>query len=264
MGSKLGSYLSIFLIRGPAMTLGSLIAKARKDAALSVDDVAAATNLRAAIINEIEKDNFSQCGGQTYARGHVRIIAKTLSADEREFLRIFDEEQGVEKRTMRDLLTENSVMQAPDGSRRISFKTLLIISVASLGIAGIAQIVITNSSSIDLAEPTVSASPTRSGSATPSNSGEPSPESSISTGTGVSVIITAIRAKSWLFVSDSAGRTLFSGQVLKGSTKTFTTDTRLDLKVGNAGGIDIEVNGKKRDAIGVDGEVVSLSYGADS
>ena len=235
------------------MTLGSLIAKARKDAALSVDDVAAATNLRAILINEIEKDNFSQCGGQTYARGHVRIIAKTLHADEREFLRIFDEEQGVEKRTMRDLLTENSVMQAPDGSRRISFKTLLIISIASLGIA---QVVIPKSSSIDVAEPTVSA--------IPSNSAEPSPESSISTGTGVSVIITAIRAKSWLFVSDSAGRTLFSGQVLKGSTKTFTTDIRLDLKVGNAGGVDIEVNGKKRDAIGVDGEVVSLSYGADS
>ena len=238
------------------MTLGSLIAKARKDAALSVDDVAAATNLRATLINEIEKDNFSQCGGQTYARGHLRIIAKTLHADEKEFLRIFDEEQGVEKRTMRDLLTENSVMQAPDGSRRISFKTLLIISVASLGIAGIAQIVITNSSIIDVAEPTVSASP--------SNSAEPSPESSSSTGTGVSVIITAIRAKSWLFVSDSAGRTLFSGQISTGSTKTFTTDTRLDLKVGNAGGVDIEVNGKKRDAIGVDGEVVSLSYGADS
>ena len=246
------------------MTLGSLIAKARKDAALSVDDVAAATNLRATLIREMEKDDFSHCGGQTYARGHVRNIAHTLNADVKEFLRIFDEEQGVEKRTMRDLLTDNSVMQAPDGSRRISFKTLLIISVVSLGIAGIAQIVFTNSSSVDQAGPTVSASPTLSGSATPSNSGEPSPESSISTGTGVSVIITAIRAKSWLFVSDSAGRTLFSGQVSKGSTKTFTTDTRLDLKVGNAGGVDIEVNGKKRDAIGVDGEVVSLSYGADS
>lgn len=246
------------------MTLGSLIAKARKDAALSVDDVAEATNLRANLIREIEKDDFSHCGGQTYARGHVRNIAHTLNADVKEFLRIFDEEQGVEKRTMRDLLTDNSVMQAPDGSRRISFKTLLIISVVSLGIAGIAQIVFTNSSSVDQAGPTVSASPTLSGSATPSNLGEPAPESSISTGTGVSVIITAIRAKSWLFVSDSAGRTLFSGQVSKGSTKTFTTDIRLDLKVGNAGGVDIEVNGKKRDAIGVDGEVVSLSYGADS
>lgn len=246
------------------MTLGSLIAKARKDAALSVDDVAAVTNLRVTLIREIEKDDFSHCGGQTYARGHIRNIAHTLNADVKEFLRIFDEEQGIQERTMSDLLTKNSVMQALGGSRRISFKTLLIISVVSLGIAGIAQVVISQSSSTDVAEPTVSASPTLSGSATPSNSGEPSPQSSISTGTGVSVIITAIRAKSWLFVSDSAGRTLFTGQVSKGSTKTFTTDTRLDLKVGNAGGVDIEVNGKKCDAIGVDGEVVSLSYGADS
>ncbi len=246
------------------MILGLSIAKARKTAALSVDDVAAATNLRATLINEIEMDNFSHCGGQIYARGHIRNIARAVNADERELLRIFDEEQGVEKRKMRDLLMENKVMQVPDGTRRISFKILLIISVASLGIAGIAQIVITNSSTMDGAVPTVGASPTLSASVRPSESVEPLAQSSISTGIGVSVIITATRAKSWLLVSDADRQTLFSGHLSKGFIQTFTTDTRLDLKVGNAGGVDIEVNGKKIDAIGVDGEVVSLSFGADS
>jgi hypothetical protein len=57
---------------------------------------------------------------------------------------------------------------------------------------------------------------------------------------------------------------LFSGQVAKGVTKTFTTDAQLNLKIGNAGGVDLSVNGKKIDSVGVDGQVVSVSYGVDS
>lgn len=248
------------------MTIGSLIAKARKDAACSIDELAEATNLRATLIREIEKDDFSHCGGNTYARGHVRNIAKALKAEEKEFVRIFDEEQGTEKRTIRDLLVENSVMRTPDQKRKISRKALLVISVASLGIAGIAQIVITNISSIDSALPIVSASPSPidTPAASVSASAQPSAQSTYSTGTGVSVIVSAVRAKSWLFASDASGRTLFSGQISKGTSRTFTTDTRLDLKVGNAGGVDLQVNGKKTASIGVDGAVVSVSYGVDS
>jgi len=248
------------------MTIGSLIAKARKDAGCSIDELAEATNLRATLLREIEKDNFSHCGGNTYARGHVHNIAKALKADEKEFVRIFDEEQGTIKRTIRDLLVENSVMRTTDTKQKISWKVLLLISVACLAIAGIAQIVISNISSIDSAVPTVSASssPTDTPAASASESAQPTAQSSFSTGTGVSVIVSAVRAKSWLFVSDASGRTLFSGQISMGSSLSFTTDTRLDLKVGNAGGVDLQVNGKKTASIGVDGAVVSVSYGVDS
>ena len=248
------------------MTIGSLIAKARKDAGCSIDELAEATNLRATLLGEIEKDDFSHCGGNTYARGHVHNIAKALKADEKEFVRIFDEEQGAVKRTIRDLLVENSVMRSPDQKRKISWKALIVISVASLAIAGIAQIVISNVSSIDSAVPIVSASPSPTDTPTASvpESPQPTAQSSFSTGTGVSVIVSAVRAKSWLFVTDASGRTLFSGQVSTGSSLSFTTDTRLDLKVGNAGGVDLQVNGKKTASIGVDGAVVSVSYGVDS
>ena len=248
------------------MTIGSLIARARKDAGCSIDELAKATNLRATLLREIEKDDFSHCGGNTYARGHVHNIAKALKADEKEFVRIFDEEQGSVKRTIRDLLVENSVMRTTDTKRKISWKVLLLISVACLAIAGIAQIVISNISSIDSAVPTVSSSssPTDTPAASASESAQPTAQSSFSTGTGVSVIVSAVRAKSWLFVSDASGQTLFSGQISTGSSLSFTTDTRLDLKVGNAGGVDLQVNGKKTASIGVDGAVVSVSYGVDS
>ena len=244
------------------MSLGSLIAKARKDAGLSLEDLAAKTNIRINVLSEIEKNNFSHCGGETYARGHVRNIAAVLKADQKEFIRLYEEEQGGETRSIKDLLIENSVMRLPAEARKVSWKVLVIISVMSLFVVGIAQVVISNINTNDVvgAAPTASASPT----AAESPSAEPSAESTFSSGTGVEVVINAARAKSWLFVSDASGRTLFSGQVSRGAVKTFSSDSQLNLKVGNAGGVDLKVNGKKVQALGVDGEVVSVSYGVDS
>lgn len=259
------------------MTLGLLITKAREGAALSIDDLAGATSIRPALLRDIELNDFSHCGGQTYARGHIRNIAKLLNADETEFLRIYEEEQAIEKRTMHDLLVENNIMRKPSTKRKVSWKSLVVISIACLGIAGVAQIVVSNISTVGTAtvdiataadvtttQPTVSAAPSASESASTSAAPAPSEQSSFSTGTGVKVVINAARAKSWIFVSDAAGRTLFSGQMSMGASHVFTSDNRLDFKVGNAGGVDLEVNGKKLSAIGPNGAVVSVSYGANS
>jgi len=248
------------------MALGSLIAKARKDAGLSLEDLAAKTNIRISVLSEIEKDNFEHCGGETYARGHVRNIASILKADQKEFIRLYEEEQGGETRSIKDLLIENSVMRLPAEARKVSWKVLVMISVVSLFAVGIAQVVISNVNTNDVvsAAPSASASSTADETATESPSAEPSAQNTFSSGTGVEVVINAARAKSWLFVSDASGRTLFSGQIPRGAVKVFSSDSQLNLKVGNAGGVDLKVNGKKVEAIGVDGEVVSVSYGVDS
>ena len=244
------------------MTLGSLITQARKSAGLSIDDLSESTNIRGALLREIESNNFVNCGGETYARGHLRNIATKLGVDPQEFLTAFEDEQMHVDRSMKDLLVENSVMKKPEEARKVSWKVLATISVASLFVVGLGQIIISNTASVDIPEPIASVS------ATPSESSEPTPTSSeqptVSTGTGVELIITAARAKSWLFVSDAAGRTLFSGQIARGTSKTFSTDVALNVKVGNAGGVDLTVNGKNIESIGADGEVVSVSYGVDS
>jgi cytoskeletal protein RodZ len=54
------------------MSLGSMITKARKDAGFSVDDLSDATNIRGSLLREMEADQFTNCGGETYARGHLR------------------------------------------------------------------------------------------------------------------------------------------------------------------------------------------------
>ena len=245
------------------MSLGSMITQARKSAGLSIDDLSASTNIRASLLREMESDSFHNCGGETYARGHIRNIATKLGVDPLIFTAAFEEEQMHTDRSMRDLLVENRVMRLPESARKVSWKVLATISVGSLFVVGLAQIIISNTASVDIPAPI----PSTAESATPSpeaTEATPTEEATISTGTGVQLIVSATRAKSWLFVSDSTGRTLFSGQIARGTAKTFSTDVSLNIKVGNAGGVDLTVNGKKVDSIGADGEVVSVSYGVDS
>jgi cytoskeleton protein RodZ len=247
------------------MSLGSLITQARKSAGLSIEDLSASTNIRGSLLREMESDSFSNCGGETYARGHIRNIATKLGVDPLIFITAFEEEQMHSDRSMKDLLVENSVMKQPEEARKVSWKVLATISVASLSVIGLAQIIISNTSTVEIPKPI--ASSTTASSATPSpqaTESTPTEQATVSTGTGVQLIVSASRAKSWLFVSDAAGRTLFSGQIARGTVKTFSTDVSLNVKVGNAGGVDLTVNGKKVDSIGGDGQVVSVSYGVDS
>lgn len=172
-------------------------------------------------------------------------------------------------RSMQDLLVENSVMREPGQARKVSWKALVTISISTLFIAGLAQIIVTNNSDTDIPvalEETVEPSASTEPSPEPTETGDstPSTEATISTGQGVEVVITAARAKSWLFVSDANGRVLFSGQISLGVTKTFTSGEQLNLKIGNAGGVDLSVNGTQVDQLGIDGQVVSVSYGVDS
>ena len=247
------------------MSLGSSITQARKSAGLSIEDLSASTNIRTALLKEIESDNFANCGGETYARGHIRNIAMKLGVDPLIYIAAFEDEQMHTDRSMKELLVENSVMRQPEEARKVSWKVLATISVSSLFIAGLAQIIISNTASVEIPEPIASITATESATPSPeATEATPTEQATVSTGEGVELVISATRAKSWLFVSDATGRTLFSGQMSRGSSKTFRTDVSLNVKIGNAGGVDLTVNGKKVDSIGVDGEVVSVSYGVDS
>ncbi|MBT2890600.1 RodZ family helix-turn-helix domain-containing protein, partial [Streptomyces sp. McG2] len=72
---------------GPAETappkpeIGRTLARARTEAGLGVDEVSAATRVRVPIIQAIEQDDFSRCGGDVYARGHIRTLARAVGID---------------------------------------------------------------------------------------------------------------------------------------------------------------------------------------
>lgn len=251
------------------MSLGSVISASRIAAGMSIDQLADATSVRPGLLREMENDNFVNCGGETYARGHLRNIAVALKVNPDTFLSLYAEEQSVEQRKMQDLLTETNVMQPPKEKSNVSWKALASISLACIVVAGVAQIVITNSKTVTVElvrpTPTPSVSPSEIASAAESASPSASTEPVEVAMTGAIIVeISATRGKSWIFANDATGKTLFSGQIQLGSTRTIASDSIINVRVGNAGALDLTVNGKKMDSIGANGEVVNLSFDENS
>ena len=72
----------------------------------------------------------------------------------------------------------------------------------------------------------------------------------------------AVRAtdRSWVQVTTTSGQELFQGLLQPGQEKTFTDKTRLKLVIGNAGGVELTVNGNAIGAPGRRGQVARVQF----
>ncbi len=250
------------------MNLGQLISSARNSAKLTVDALSAATSIRPSLIKEFEENNFINAGGDAYARGHLRNIAKILNIDSEILLHQFDEEHAQAKRAIHEQLVENSATIALPERKKLTNKQLAIYSGIGIFLL-LSTSVVVNSLKQSASAP--KPKPTASASATPSKSAEPSAQptvdataNSYSSGTGVMVKLEAATGSSWLFVSDAAGTTLYSGRASQGQVFEFSSTETVNLRIGNAGAVKLTVNGKEVSPLGADGEVVNVSYGVNS
>jgi hypothetical protein len=71
--------------------IGPELSAARTRVGLSVDELADRTRIRPHVIESIEVDDFTPCGGDFYARGHIRTLARVLGKDPAPMLAQFDE-----------------------------------------------------------------------------------------------------------------------------------------------------------------------------
>jgi cytoskeletal protein RodZ len=243
------------------MSLGALITKSRTDARLSIEDLAKATNIPITLLRDMENDNFKKCGGETYARGHLRNIAAKLGIDERIFLDLFETEVTAPAKPIREMLNENNVTMPYQEPKRISWKVLAAGSAAVLILFAGVQFFFSNVDNGNEPEIFIATSATPSQEAVESVA--PSTAASPEITGGVNVELVASRGTTWLYATNENGEVLFSGQVRQGFSKSFSEATQVNLRVGNAGGVDISVNGKDVGSVGANREVVNLTYNAD-
>ncbi len=76
------------------MSIGDTLAEARRQAGLTITQVSQQTRIRESIVRAIEQGDFSPCGGDFYARGHIRSIAEVVGVDPVPLIREYDEEHG--------------------------------------------------------------------------------------------------------------------------------------------------------------------------
>ncbi len=72
------------------MSIGATLAAARRRAGLTVSEVSHSTRVTEPIIRGIEQDDYAACGGDFYARGHIRAIARAVGEDPLPLIDEFD------------------------------------------------------------------------------------------------------------------------------------------------------------------------------
>ncbi|WP_030891517.1 helix-turn-helix domain-containing protein [Streptomyces sp. NRRL F-5053] len=247
-------------------SVGRALQQARIDARMSVDEISASTRVRVPIVNAIEQDDYSRCGGDVYARGHIRTLARAVGLDGDALVEQFDEEHGGRPAPTAPGTLFEAERIRPEPRRPNWTAAMVAAIVIVVGFVGFTLFSGGDSESgKPVAEDTPSQSPTAKPSDKPSPSRPADPEPSDSAIAGapadkVTVRVTAEQGKSWVSAKDHNGRLIHDGVLKEGESKTLTDDKRLDLVLGNAGGVKLFVNGKEVEHVGEVGQVQRLSY----
>ena len=119
------------------MRVGEALAEAREHAGLTVADVSQRTRIRETIINEIEDDDFSACGGDFYARGNIRSIAKAVGADPEPLICEYDAAHRAPGVLSAVSLDELLTPARTPGRRRLNWPVVLGLAlIVALGFVG--------------------------------------------------------------------------------------------------------------------------------
>ena len=119
------------------MSIGATLAAARRRAGLTVPDVSQSTRVTEPIIRGIEHDDYTECGGDFYARGHIRAIARAVGQDPEPLIEEFDSTWRSAKETTAAEAFQPSMPLRTRERRRVRWTAVLAVLVlAVLGFAG--------------------------------------------------------------------------------------------------------------------------------
>jgi cytoskeletal protein RodZ len=256
---------------GEPTSIGARLARAREAAELSVAELSELTRIREPVIYAIERDDFSISGGDFYARGHIRNIAKVVGLDTESIVHEYDDLHGGIPLPVRAADVFQAEIPIKLRERRTfnwtAAMALLLIIVVVFGAVRMM------SGSGDLRSAGLRAgtgglaakSQHRAGGsgakAKPyANAAE---ATSMATPPAADEVAVQIRAErtTWVNIRDAKGRRLFRGTLDQGNSSTWKAKDRIDVEVQDAGAVRMEVNGRDLGVPGKNGERIQRTYG---
>lgn len=258
--------------------LGEFLRRKREEKGKTLEEVAEATKININYLQALEKDNFSSLPGEVFIKGFLRHYSRYLGIDEQEVLKKYEEEKG-EVQAPSKLNTKFYVPE--EEVKKITFKNWLIPA----GIVILLFIIFVPRIKEKPPEPetlytqeTFQEQPTTQGIEQPAQEPilDPSkpnlvrPEPPVHKGTGAiveektiptspeeSLLVLNILAKetSWVlaYIDDNQIKDVL---LQPGEKVSWKAAQRFLLTLGNAGGVDLEFNGKPLEPFGPSGVVI--------
>jgi hypothetical protein len=166
---------------------------------------------------------------------------------------MYDAEHSVDSRSIHSQLVDNNAAAIRSENRKLSWKVLVGASLSIVVLIGVAQFAI---SAID-SEPAVTSMVTEE--VEPSQTPTPSPIASTPTDAPTTVrstmaseltlLIAATRGNSNIDVV-IGGVSVYKGPLFQGESKSFVGENSISIYLGNAGDLDLTLNGEKLAPLG--------------
>ncbi|SFC52982.1 protein RodZ, contains Xre-like HTH and DUF4115 domains [Nocardioides terrae] len=235
----------------PEPVIGPELAAARTRIGLTVDQLADRTRIRPHVIEAIEVDDFGPCGGDFYARGHLRTLARVLGVDAAPLLEHYSASYADAPIDARRVFEAELATGAGGPIRRMKGGpnwSVLAAAVMAIVLAwSVARLVLDGSATTPPPAPSLG-----SGSAGTGNPyGKLAP--------AVPVTITAAGGGTEVVVRDAGGDVVFSGSLAFGESKTLRASPPVRIQASD-GSATVAVDGGKAAAVGKTGEAAQQTY----
>ena len=223
--------------------IGPELHAARTRLGLSVDGLAERTRIRPHVIESVEVDDFAPCGGDFYARGHLRTLARVLGIDVTPLLAAYDERYAdapINPRRVFEAELATGSHGSIRGTRGGPNWSVLVAAVMALVLAwSVVRLVMDGP--VELRD-----APALNGSAGVDNGeGAAAPE--------VPVRLVAEGGGARVVVRDGTGAVVFSGNLAFGETRTFQVSPPVRVQSSD-GSLTAAVDGADQGNLGATGE----------
>jgi cytoskeletal protein RodZ len=227
------------------VSIGDALAAARREAGLTITQVSQRTCIRETIVRGIERGDYSACGGDFYARGHIRSIARAVNLDPDQLVAEYDATQAAPQPiTAADVFQPFTPVKLKE-RRRPNWSVLLLAGlVAVLGIAGFKLLGSHKPASArSTASTSVEQQKQKKHKSTTTPPAKPKPKH-------VRVVLIAKPgATTWAELTTSAGKVVYNSDVGPAPyppRKTWTEKHTVTLSLGNPAGAVLFLNGVKQ------------------
>jgi hypothetical protein len=255
------------------VSVGTDLATARSRAGLTLSQVSQRTRIRQAIVAEIEQDDFSGCGGDFYARGHIRAIARAEGLDPEPLILEYDASHGLPPAGTAGR-TGVEVPAAPlqikphrAGGWRIPLLTIGAAVVAA--VVGLASYHFVTAGPTAAPRRAASQHGAASGGHRPPPGRHPggrptAPATALHAPAGLVITVAAVSEPCWVELTTAGGAPIFVGIIGPGTSRTWTRRRPALLHLGNPGAVTLTVNGARRAGLGPQPVMLHLRPGQET
>lgn len=238
------------------MSIGEALASARRDAGLSITQLSQRTRMRETVIRGIESDDFSPCGGDFYARGHIRSMARLVGVDPEPLIAEYDAAHGgLGQVSAAEVFEPASPIKIRE-RRPPNWSAAMALVIGAVIVYWAVHVVAGSSHHLSTGGTRAPAHrPAAVAPATPSHG----PARPAAHRRRV-VIELRTTARSWVSVSALDGTLIYAGMLPAGITRTWVARQQLSLSIGNAGGVRLTVTGRHLGRPGNPGQVTTVSF----